>query len=215
MGEWKSLDLMQDELDSTCGPAPCPERATANQAHDDVRFVVQAANGAGAVGLDTAEGDGYPVADFGDLDTSKVVLGQVTPDDDAPLGVMATVTDSLGNATADRRVVFEVIQNSQILYGFTGQTDEDGHVALGSPPGGGALPVGAFRVKAYIFDAQEAVTDTAVLDVDTARLTAAADATASPFGVAATVVDIGNQPWVGRRSGGRSCVTGRLSTRRR
>ena len=58
-GHWASVDLAQDPLDSThwTGTLNLPD----GTASGDVRFLVQAANGIGAVGLDTAEGDGYRV----------------------------------------------------------------------------------------------------------------------------------------------------------
>ncbi len=62
-GQWASVDLSQDTTDSThwSGSFRLPD----GQSYDGVRFVVQAANGVGAVGLDTAEGDGYRVTPEG------------------------------------------------------------------------------------------------------------------------------------------------------
>ena len=65
-------------------------------------------------------------------------------------------------------------------------------------PDGQAPPTGAFTVVAYIFDAQNFVTDSATLEVDTARLSLDAANAASPLGVVATVTDIGGDPWAGR-----------------
>ncbi|MGB0099850.1 MAG: putative Ig domain-containing protein [Nocardioides sp.] len=70
-GQWRSVDLSQDPTDSTrwSGTLQLP----AGQASGDVRFLVQAANGIGAVGLDTAEGDGYRVTtDPGDVPPLEV-----------------------------------------------------------------------------------------------------------------------------------------------
>jgi hypothetical protein len=195
VGYWASVNLAQDDLDSThwTGAMPMP----AGVDRQDIRFLVQAANGVGAVGLDTAEGDGYSVGGVGTIDTSVVKLAQVTPDSDAPLGVTALVTDNAGQPIADRRVVFTVRQGTTDLFGFEGSTDENGLLALGRPDGQ-ALPIGAFTVVAYIFDAQSNISDTDSLDVDPARLSLSAVGTASPFGAVAEVVDLGDQPMVGR-----------------
>ncbi len=56
-GTWQSVDLVQDPLDSTLWTgtfALPPEQTVA-----DVRYVVQAVNGVGLVGLDNNLGDGY------------------------------------------------------------------------------------------------------------------------------------------------------------
>ena len=62
-GQWRPVDLTQDPTDSTrwSGRLTLPS----GQSYDGVRFVVQAANGIGAVGLDTAEGGGYRVTPEG------------------------------------------------------------------------------------------------------------------------------------------------------
>ena len=54
---WQSVDLVQDDIDSTLwtGSIVLPP----GQDAADVRFLVQAVNGAGLVGLDTNLGDGY------------------------------------------------------------------------------------------------------------------------------------------------------------
>ncbi len=71
-GHWKSVDLSQDPNDSThwTGTLPLP----AGQSSSGMRFLVQAANGVGAVGLDTAEGDGYRVVQAG-ADTAHAEPG--------------------------------------------------------------------------------------------------------------------------------------------
>jgi hypothetical protein len=56
-GEWTSVDLVQDPIDSTLwtGTFPLP----IGQSAADVRYIVQAVNGVGLVGLDNNLGDGY------------------------------------------------------------------------------------------------------------------------------------------------------------
>jgi hypothetical protein len=56
-GSWQSTDLVQDPVDSTLwtGTFTLPSTQTAS----DVRYIVQAVNGVGLVGLDNNLGDGY------------------------------------------------------------------------------------------------------------------------------------------------------------
>ncbi len=70
-GQWRSVDLTQDPTDSThwTGTLRLPD----GQSFQGVRFVVQAANGVGAVGLDTADGDGYRVTPEGDAPPPPVI----------------------------------------------------------------------------------------------------------------------------------------------
>ena len=124
------------------------------QDREQLRFLVQAANGVGAVGLDTAEGDGYTVGEAGDVDNSDVSLASGAPTEDSPLGVTATVTDPAGQPIAGRKVTFSVIQGGVAVFGYDGVTDSAGEVALGLPDGAD-LPSGSFTVVAYIFDVAE------------------------------------------------------------
>ncbi len=110
-GSWQSLPLTQDVNDSTLwtGTLPLPS----GQSYGDVRFIVQAADGVGLVGMDTALGDGYtpalaptapPVATTTTFDASNpssanlgdtVTIGATTTS--VPSGT--TVTLSVGNAS--------------------------------------------------------------------------------------------------------------------
>ena len=76
-GQWRPVDLTQDPTDSTrwTGTLRLPE----GQSSQGVRFVVQAANGIGAVGLDTGEGDGYRVVAEGDAPPPPEIT-PATPD---------------------------------------------------------------------------------------------------------------------------------------
>ena len=56
-GSWQSVDLVQNPLDSTLWTATLTVPIT--QTVGDVRYIVQAVNGVGLVGLDNNLGDGY------------------------------------------------------------------------------------------------------------------------------------------------------------
>ena len=81
----------QDATDSTLwtGTLTLP----AGQPLGDVRFLVQAANGVGAVGLDTADGDGYGVTAEPDVPLTADSTLAHARHAESPLGVSATVTD--------------------------------------------------------------------------------------------------------------------------
>ncbi len=90
-GAWTSLDLRQDPSDSTLwrGTMPLPS----GQSAGNLRFVVQAANGIGAVGLDTAEGDGYRVTDLAAaLPTYTVSSPSVTEGNSGTRNLVFTIT---------------------------------------------------------------------------------------------------------------------------
>jgi hypothetical protein len=114
-GTWQSTDLVQDPVDSTLwtGTFTLPS----GQSATDVRYIVQAVNGVGLVGLDNNLGDGYtPGVPVGaptppaTIPTS-IALGSTAPDgaSGTALEVSATLSDapaasavtfSVGNATA-------------------------------------------------------------------------------------------------------------------
>ena len=75
-GTWQSVDLVQDPTDSTLwtGTFALPS----GQAASDVRYIVQAVNGVGLVGLDNNLGDGY---------TPGVPVGASTPPATTPTTV--------------------------------------------------------------------------------------------------------------------------------
>ena len=127
-GSWQSKDLVQDPLDTTRWSATftLPE----GQSTTGFRFLVQAANGVGAVSLDAAEGNGYRL-DEGGVDNAVVDLsdiGAVDSFDD----LTAQVSDSSGSALADRGVKFTLTRGDLTLTSV-GTTDEDGVARMPAP----------------------------------------------------------------------------------
>ncbi len=128
-----SVDLTQDPNDSThwTGTMPLP----AGQPSSGMRFLVQAANGVGAVGLDTADGDGYRVVPAG-VDTAEVGLQTRRRRPGSPFGVTATVTDPSGPVQG-RTVRFTVSKNGTELFEYADASAADGTVVLRLPLGSG------------------------------------------------------------------------------
>ncbi len=174
-GRWRSLNLTQDALDSTLWTGTLDLNEFPAVDRENMRFLVQAANGVGAVGLDTADGDGYPVGVASNVDASEVHLTAVAPDpaNGSPLGVSAKVTGPGNVPIAGRTVTFSVIQGGQTLFGYGTVTNSQGLAVL-APPTGTTLPVGAFTVVAEIFDAQGNLADSDTIDIDRAHLSLAA-----------------------------------------
>jgi hypothetical protein len=121
-----------------------------------MRFLVQAANGIGAVGLDTAEGDGYRVTPEGATDTAAVSLHTHATSTGSPLGVTAGVTDDQGMPVAGRTVRFTVSRSGQSLFTGSGTSGDAGSVEA-PLPSGQKLPAGRITVKADLLDAQGGV----------------------------------------------------------
>jgi hypothetical protein len=200
-GHWRSVDLVQNPDDSTLwtGTLALPN----GQPFNGVRFLVQAANGVGAVGLDAAEGDGYSVAEAGAVDTAGVNLQTGLPSGSSPLGVSAKVTTATGVPVADRVVRFTVLQGGAPLFETSSTTGTGGNAVL-ELPANQAAPTGLFTVVASIFgpDGQVTASDTAV-DVDTSTVTlqpvAPSPPPGSPLGVTGTVKDASGTGWVGRQ----------------
>ena len=124
-GAWQSVDLTQSATDSTrwsgtLDVAELPAGADAS----DLRFLVQAVNGAGAVALDTAEGDGHPVVPA-TADTAEISLGLSGPITQQAPGIVATVTGSGGAAVPDRTVRFTVAQGTRQVVSLA-PTERDG-----------------------------------------------------------------------------------------
>jgi hypothetical protein len=157
---WQSVDLSQDPNDSThwTGTMTLP----AGQSSTGVRFLVQAANGVGVVGMDTADGDGYRVFPAG-ADTAVIGLTTAAPTVASPFGVSATVTNQ-GNPVAGRTVRFTVSRAGAVLFPFTGTTGADGTLVLRLPPGE-SLPSGNLAITADLIGASNETVDSAQASV--------------------------------------------------
>ena len=182
-GEWRSVDLTQDPADSTrwIGTLSLP----AGQSASGIRFLVQAANGIGAVGLDTAEGDGYRVTAAGVPDTAVVALRAQAPSAASPLGVTARVDDGQGAPAEGRTVAFTVSRAGQALFTYYDSSDATGVVGLGLPSGQ-QLPSGRLAVKAELLDESGGVrsTDSVETVVAGVRITTSPDSLSAPAGTA-------------------------------
>ncbi|NYD40785.1 hypothetical protein [Nocardioides panaciterrulae] len=160
-GQWRSVDLVQDPADSThwSGTLPLPS----GQSWQGIRFLVQAANGVGAVGLDTADGDGYRVT-AARADDATVALRTGDPGVGSPLGVTGVVTDAAGQGVADRTVRFTVSRAGTGLFEYAAATAADGSVELALPPDQ-QPPSGRLQVRADLVDDAGAVTSSASTEV--------------------------------------------------
>jgi hypothetical protein len=127
-----------------------------------MRFLVQAANGLGAVGMDTADGDGYHVFPAG-ADTAKVALSTSAPQTGSPLGVTATVTDG-ASPVAGRTVRFTVARGGSELFEYAAESAADGTVVLQLPTGQ-KLPSGRLQVTADVIGVTGQPVDTARTEV--------------------------------------------------
>ncbi len=127
-GTWTSVDLVQDELETTrwTGTTTLPD----GQPRSGVRFLVQAANGVGAVSLDGGDGDGYRVRtpDSDDAGVALALPASPTSYDD----LRARVTDSSGGGVEGRTVAFTLTRGDLTL-GSTGTTGADGRVSMPAP----------------------------------------------------------------------------------
>jgi hypothetical protein len=157
-GHWTSLDLTQNLNDSTLwtGTLNLPGGTAAS----GVRFLVQAANGVGAVGLDTAEGDGYRVSPAGvNVDTAQLSLQKSAQTSTSPFGVTAVVTDQ-GAPAAGHKVRFSVYQGGVALFGYTASSGANGIVTL-QLPSGQSMPSGRLLI---VTDLLNTADDTVVVD---------------------------------------------------
>jgi hypothetical protein len=159
-GHWRSVDLQQDPADSThwTGTLPLPAGQTAS----GMRFLVQAANGVGAVGLDTADGDGYRVLAAG-ADNAELGLFTSAPGPGSPFGVTATVTGPAG-PVANRTVEFTVARNGTQLFQYDDASAADGTVVL-RLPAGERLPSGRLDVTADLIGPDGQPVDTQATQV--------------------------------------------------
>ena len=99
---------MQDPLDSTRWSATFP--LTDGQSVGGFRFLLQAANGVGAVSLDAADGNGHRLSEVGvdDATVDLAGIGAVDSFDD----LRAQVTDAAGEALPDRGVKFTLTRSA-------------------------------------------------------------------------------------------------------
>jgi hypothetical protein len=108
-------------------------------------------NGVGAVGLDTAEGDGYRVFPPGvTVDTATVAIQRGAISASSPLGVSAMVSD-LGSPVAGHTVRFSVYRAGAPLFSFSGASDTNGIVIL-KLPNGQNVPSGRLLVVADLLN---------------------------------------------------------------
>ena len=148
-GHWKSIDLAQSADDSTLWTAV--RELEPGQTYQGMRFLVQAANGVGSVGMDTGTGDGYPVV-LGDVAAPKGALALLkgTPDSDSPLGIRAKVTDEdTGSPLPGRTVTFTVTNDQgELLSQVASVTSSDGTAVAQFA---GAPPAGLLNVRADLY----------------------------------------------------------------
>jgi hypothetical protein len=162
-GSWESFDLEQDPNDSTrwTGTMPLGGRSPAS-----FRFLVQAASGAGAVSLDTADGDGYGITLAADVALPTLRLDVTSADTGSPYGVTAVVADPGGSPLEDQVVAFTVTRgtNTHPLATYSGATDPSGEVVLNPT---GTVPLGPLTVRADLVDGAGTVirTETALVSV--------------------------------------------------
>ena len=112
--EWESVDLAQVAGDSTLwtGSLTLP----AGQQASAVRYLVQAVNGVGLVGIDDNQGSYFvpgiiPGEETGDLQPTALTLGTPVPtagDYGANVTVRATLRNDAGAALAQRAVTFAI-----------------------------------------------------------------------------------------------------------
>ena len=172
-GKWKSLDLRQSPTDSTRWTASMP--LPAGQTYEGVRFIVQAANGIGTVGLDTGDGDGYGVTLEPDVALPTLDLDTQVPGPGSPLRRHRAGAGPQRCAPwRDRSVVFTVTRgtNTNPLATYINVSDASGNVVLNPP---GTPPSGPLTVRADLYDADGTVIRTATTVVNVTAFTLTAD----------------------------------------
>ena len=146
----------------------------------ELKFLVQAASGAGAVSLDTADGDGYGLVEANAL-PATVFLRKHDVTATSPLGVTAGVVSSAGTPVAGRTVRFQVLRNGQPLYTVSGVSGADGSVELTLPTGKTRPPVGDLHVVAELLGSSSGVEDFDEIDVKVSDGPVTISATTPPF----------------------------------
>ena len=146
----------------------------AGQTYEGVRFIVQAANGVGTVGLDTADGDGYGVTLEPDVALPTLDLDTQVPGPGSPYGVTAQVRAPNGAPLAGQSVVFTVTRgtNTNPLATYINVSNASGNVVLNPP---GTPPSGPLTVRADLYDADGTVIRSATTVVNVTAFTLTAD----------------------------------------
>jgi hypothetical protein len=179
-GAWVPVDLAQDPNDSTRWTGTLDLQGTSPA---DVRFLVSAVNGAGAVAFDTAAGNGYGLDDASAL-PATVTLETDDPTEASPLGVTAKVVDTQQVPVAGRVVRFTVSRGGEELYIFRGTTGANGRLELGIPSNRTDPPVGDLRVVGELLKTSGVVEDTDQTDTHVADTPVSISATSPSYLVA-------------------------------
>jgi hypothetical protein len=178
-GEWAPVDLAVDPNDSTRWTGGFNLEGTAP---GSVRFLVQAVNGAGAVALDTAEGNGYGLTDASALPaTVSLETHDPTVDPASPVGVTARVVDTSLAPVADRVVRFTVSRGGDQLYRYFATTGPDGRVELGIPSNRTHAPVGNLHVVGELLTASGTTESTDEADAHAADTPVSISSTSPAF----------------------------------
>ena len=160
----------------------------AGQSYEGMRFIVQAANGVGNVGLDTADGDGYGVSLEPDIALPTLDLDVQPPSSTSPYGVTAQVRAPGNVPLAGQTVVFTVTRgtNTNPLASYINVTDSSGNLVLRPD---GAVPSGPLTVRADLYDADSTVirTATTIVNVSAFTLTAEPDGLTARAGTTFTL----------------------------
>jgi hypothetical protein len=191
-GRWRSVDLVQSPKDSTrwTGVLQLPQE----QSYEGLRFIVQAANGIGAVGMDTADGDGYGVTLEPDVALPTLQLDVQPPGVGSPYGITAQVKDPNGDPFEGQTVAFTVTRgtNTNPLATYSSPSDPSGSVVLDPD---GTVPSGPLTVRADLVDGAGTVirTETTVVNLSAFLLTAEPDGLTARAGTAFTLPATGLQ----------------------
>ena len=131
-GKWRSLDLTQDAADSTLwtGSLAVPSEQSAG----DGRFIVQAVNGVGLVGIDDNQGRYFvPGVDAGSTTGTGTTLTLDDPPASAAYGDTVTVRAVLKNRTNDQPLAGRAVTFSLGAASRTAFTNDSGVATAGVP----------------------------------------------------------------------------------
>jgi hypothetical protein len=133
-GEWQSLDLMQDDEESTLWRGVLP--LNAGTSPEALRYIVQAVNGVGLVTMDTNLGEYHSLATVESETTEppkSTLLNLTVSSSQAPYGTRVTVTAQLMSSGTNTTPV--PVAGQQIAFGLGSQrryaqTDANGLASL-------------------------------------------------------------------------------------